>query len=319
MKRLSKILVFLAIACACRSTAAKDTCRVGLYITSLYDFKIKEKSFNTSFWLWRVYKDTGHQFDFARTTEVVNAKKAEFGPYQTDDRKPYIWSTQQVKAEVRQDWKVGNYPFDHQKLVIELEDSHYDLDALLCVADTANSRMDPGIHFGDFHIAGFRVYDQQHKYPTTYGDPNLKGSSSYSRIVAEITLERKNSWRLLVMLITGLVVAFAIALSSLYISPKHSSPRMGLCVGGLFSSVGSKYVTENIVPPGSSWTLVGNLHNLTFIAILVIIIVSIRSIINFENGKLEMTLGKDRNWFRAILGVYSACFALLIALAAWSH
>lgn len=312
-----KRFLLLALVLPALALRAGDTCKLGIYVLSLYDFKVKEKSFNTNFWMWRVYRQKSG-FDFEKTTEIVNAKAAEFGNQQIDNREPYNWTTQMVKAETRMDWKVGNYPFDRQKLIIELEDSHYDTSALILLADKENSRLDPNIRFGDFEITGFQISDGVHTYPTTYGDPALKGQSSYSRITAVVTLARKNSWRLLIMLITGLVVAFAIGVSSLYISPKHSSPRMGLCVGALFSSVGSKYVTENIVPPGSSWTLVSNLHNLTFIAILVIIIISIRSIINFENGKLEKTLKWDRRWFRAVLGVYLLLFFSLIGMAAWS-
>jgi hypothetical protein len=32
--------------------AQKDTCKLGLYLNTVYDFNIEEKSFMADFWLW---------------------------------------------------------------------------------------------------------------------------------------------------------------------------------------------------------------------------------------------------------------------------
>jgi len=58
----------------------------------------------------------------------------------------------------------------------------------------------------------------------------------------------------------------------------HTDPRFGLCVGGLFAAVGNKYIVEGIVPSSNVVSMLDNIHNITFVYILIIISLSIFSL-----------------------------------------
>ncbi len=51
----------------------KDTCKVGVYITSLYDLNFSDNSFSTVYWLWFTYTNDG--LDPLKSFEVLNTKQ----------------------------------------------------------------------------------------------------------------------------------------------------------------------------------------------------------------------------------------------------
>lgn len=58
-------------------------------------------------------------------------------------------------------------------------------------------------------------------------------------------------------------IAFLISVISFTIQVQELEPRFGLPVGGLFATVGNKYIIDSILPETSAFTLVDTLHTLT--------------------------------------------------------
>src|SRR5262249_12108033 len=149
-----------------------------------------------------------------------------------------------------------------QLLTIEIEDSKYDASQLIYVADSINSRMDTSFNSKEWCIESFQLKSDVHTYATTYGDPELSGSSHYPRIIVKIWIKRNNSWRMLSKMLTGAYVAFLISCLVFFVSSENQDSRFGLCVGGLFAAIGNKYIVESIVPSSVVNTLMDNVHNL---------------------------------------------------------
>ena len=286
-------------------TAQKDTCNVGVYISNIYDYRLDEKSFMADFWMWINYKNDSLQFE--NVTEMTNSKTAEFSMYRHEKMVDWNWVTQKCKAQIMYDWDVAKFPFDKQHLRIEIEDSEYDTSQVIYQVDKANSKIASGINTKEWNIIDFSVHDEIKTYETTYGNPSLSGQSSYSRIVAEITIKRNNSWLMLAKMMTGAYVAFLIACFVFFISPDNPDSRFGLCVGGLFAAIGNKYIVESVVPTSTTNTLMDNAHNLTFSFILLIVIFTILSIYLFESespGKKRLAKLVDRYSFYSIFFLY---------------
>ena len=115
------------------SFAQKDTCQLGLYINSVYDFDLENKSFMADFWVWMNYKNDSLKFDEA--LELPNSKTAEFSHYSVEKKGEINWATQKCKAQVMYQWDVSKFPFDEQRLRIELEDAKYDASQMVYLAD----------------------------------------------------------------------------------------------------------------------------------------------------------------------------------------
>jgi hypothetical protein len=123
---------------------------------------------------------------------------------------------------------------------------------------------------------------------------------------------------MLFKMLTGAYVAFFISSLVFFISSENQDSRFGLCVGGLFAAIGNKYIVESIVPSSTTYTLMDNVHNLTFTSILVMVIVSIVSLHFFESGdpkKIKLSLKIDRIVFYTIVALYALTNIFLVQLA----
>ena len=83
MKTRFLLPIFLLMNCL-GAFAQKDTCRVGIYINSLYDFDLDDKSFMSDFWIWQTYRNDSLQFE--NVVEVPNSKETDFSHYDLEKK-----------------------------------------------------------------------------------------------------------------------------------------------------------------------------------------------------------------------------------------
>ncbi|HWA05419.1 MAG TPA: hypothetical protein VG961_02645 [Ignavibacteria bacterium] len=311
-KIISAVILFLMLSAVSRS--ADDTCKVGIYFNSLTDFNISDQSFSADFWMWFNYKNDSLQFNDA--LEVTNSKSSSFSNYAKTKKEGVNWDMVKFNSVVFKEWDVSAFPFDKQKLTLHIDHTIYDTRKLAFITDAGNSAIDSNLVLSNWKIDSLAFYVNNQTYNTTFGDPVIKGSSTYPSVTADIYLTRENSWNTLFKMLTGVYVAFSIVLLAFFVKP---SDRLGLCVGGLFAAVGNKYIIESVVPSTVSNTLFDNIHNITFIAIFVILVVAVISFKWNETEKPEY-LAKakklDRLSFYSVTLVYVILNTFLIMRAA---
>jgi hypothetical protein len=278
-----RFVLFLLLLClSINGWAQKDTCYLGIYINKIYDFKIEDKSYMADFWMWVNYKNDSLKFE--NGIEITNSKATDFSHFTIEKKAGWNWASQKCKAEITQQWDLSKFPFDKQVLKIQIENTQYDISTVIYKADTINSKLDSGINSLEWCVNSFSIKENTRTYATTYGNPALSGKSAYAGVMAEIVIERKNSWIKLMKMLTGAYVAFLISVLVFFISSENQDSRYGLCVGGLFTAIGNKYIVESSVPSSTGNTLMDNVHNLTFIFILLIVAVVTVSLHFFEAG-----------------------------------
>lgn len=308
------LFCFLFIVNINISFAQKDTCKIGMYVLSLSDFKIDDQSFKADFWIWFIYDNDSLVMKDA--IEVMNAKSTEFSNYSIEKKGGKNWAQMKCKAVINQNWDVTKFPFDKQNLFIKIEHTMLDEDEVVFVADSENSKIDSTFFLDDWDINSFQLKSIKRTYNTTFGDPVLKGSSTYPGVEAEIIITRAHSQGILVKMLTGVYVAFSIALLGFLIKPSLAD-RLGLCVGGIFAAVGNKYIIESVVPSSTANTLLDSIHNLTFVAILIMIALTVVSLkwSDTEDEKLKMRSQKiDRISFAVLLvGFITANIILILS------
>lgn len=286
MKRIYLFFILFFI-CTTNLFSQKDTAVGGIYVNNIYDLDIKDQSVCVDLWVWMNTRDSA---SFEGRLEIPGAKSVEFSNYFIEEKGGYFWTAQKCKAELYIDWNIKNYPFDSQILKFRIEETEFDTSGILYIADTLNSRLDSTVKFSEWNIASFKVYSSVSRYNTTYGDPLLNGESFYPAITVEVLLDRVEPWMAFFKMLTGVYVAFLISVIVFFIKPINVDPRFGLCVGGLFASVGNKYVVESSLPAAASNTLVDYVHNLTFLSLLIIISISVISLYLYEKD------GKYKKW-----------------------
>lgn len=278
-----------------------DTCKLGVYITSIYDLNMAESSFKADFWMWFNYSDTTKGYE--NTTEVMNSKNHEFSLTDSEVIDSINWATTKVKAELKQSWDVKNFPFEHQDLNIIIEDANNDSELLVFIADSLNSKYNKNIQLDGWKIDSFSIQSSNTTYETSYGNPSLSGNSEYSRIVATFRLSR-DSVGLFLKLFTGVYVAFIISMLVFFIDPIFVDPRFGLSVGALFAAVGNKYIVDSIMPETTDFTLVDKIHSVTFMFIFLSVLISVISLNIYKKDLHKKSKKLDRISFGIITSGY---------------
>ncbi|HET6992818.1 MAG TPA: hypothetical protein VFJ43_15900, partial [Bacteroidia bacterium] len=194
-----------------------------------------------------------------------------------------------------------------QTLDVMLEETDMDTSQLVYIADTANSKIDKSVVLNGWKISDFKLVPSVYTYNTTYGDPTLKGNSSYARLSISTRIERESK-NIFLKLFLGLYVAFLIALSVFFLDGAEIGARTSLAVGALFASVGNKYIVDSSLPDHSSFTIVDKIHDATFALILISIVFSIIS-----NGIVRGGNHKKAQRFDLI------CFSFLVIAYAVVH
>ena len=294
----------------------KDTCNVGLFITSLHDFNMAEESFTADFWLWFNYKnDSLHLLE---TREIANSKSVESTIQDSEKKGNVNWSSEKIRAVLKHYWQLENFPFDKQELEIEIEEAIYNTSAMIYLPDKINSKYDANnIALKGWEITGFAIEPNIKTYQTTYGDPALTGKSAYPSVKAKITLERV-AGGLFYKLFTGVYVSFLITMMVFFIDPIEVDPRFGLSVGGLFASVGNKYIVDSILPETSSFTLIDKVHAITFFYILLSVVLSAFSLHLSKTNRTDLSRKSDKISFIAFTSSYLIINFWLIADAAFN-
>ncbi|MCX5943865.1 MAG: hypothetical protein NTZ53_00825 [Cyanobacteria bacterium] len=251
--------------------------KVGIYITRLDNFNLKQKSFDASFWLWSVMpNDVSSRLD---SVEFVNSEAIKLSNSYSKKTPSGVWNQRKVMGTFHHDWDMRNFPFDHQDLLIELEESEDYLSELVYVPDPAESIVD-----GDLEIKGWRIVSSEVRagsktYMSHFGDPAIKAGNptSFTRMNVTVRLKRTNMtafWKYT----AGAYVAAVIALSSYAFHVDQGqtmSPRFGLLAAAVFAAIISLRSESSELGTTEYNTLVDQVH---LIALLYVIVATLTGV-----------------------------------------
>ncbi len=282
------------------SLLAQSQASVGLYVTSLYDLDLANKSFNVDFWLWFNYTDSSLRP--METVEIANAKEFTFSLPDTENENGKLWACHKCKAVVKKEWDLRHFPFDKQMLDIRIEDAILDASALRYIPDSSHSTYDKSIELDEWVIKDFRIRPDDKTYATNFGNPNLESQSTYPALMATFELHR-NGVGLFFKLFVGIYVAYLISLVVFFMGPDNPE-RFGLIVGALFAGVANKYIVDSIMPRTIMLTLPDKIHNVTFAYIILHLVMTVVAHRLAATQRLKKGWGSDRYAFMASLVSY---------------
>jgi len=187
------IFNLLSAQSGCYAQEAKpDTVRTGIYITSIHDIDFKQKEYTIIFWLWLKYKYK--DFDFLQNLEVPLAKTVSRSFATVDSSNDRIFMLMKLQCVMKDSWKIGNFPFDQQKLRLSIENSQYDSHSLVFIADTLGKHYDPRFTLNGWNIDSCIISTGIKAYETGFGDESLaKPHSEYSAFRVRLSIRRDAS------------------------------------------------------------------------------------------------------------------------------
>jgi hypothetical protein len=246
-----------------------DTVSVGIYVTSIHDIDFKQKEYTVTFWLWLKYKNKA--FDFLQNLEIPQAKTVARSFSTVDSTGDSIYMLMKLQCVMKDSWKIGDFPFDSQKLRLSIENSQYDSRSLIFVADTLGKHYDPRFTLNGWTIDSCIISTGTKAYETAFGDASLaKPHTEYSAYRVRISINR-DAGGLFWKMFLGMYIAFLIAYICFYIHADGIDSRFGLSVGSLFAVIGNKYIIDSSLPESTSFTLVDTLHGITLFFIFAVI------------------------------------------------
>jgi hypothetical protein len=295
------------------ATEPPDTVRIGSYIISVHDINFHNKEYTIRFWLWLLYDNPS--FDFVNQIDITNAKSIDKPEPIMDMVNGKTWQLMKMKCTMKQNWKVEDFPFDKQHLVVHIENSIFDNSSLVFVPDQAGSTYDKEMTIDGWNITRFEVNTSTNEYGTVFGDPRPpEQHSEYAEFNIEMDIER-DAWGLFMKIFIGMYIAFLISMLSFTPAPSELEPRFGLPVGGLFAAVGNKYIIDSLLPESSSFTLVDSLHTATFLSIFATLLVSAICLRLHDRGKHDLRDKVNRWGSRLVVSAFVIVNVILIILA----
>lgn len=316
MNSLRTLLVLVLLSSLfTKAQAQPDSVTVGSYVISVHDINFRDKEYTMRFWLWFLYDNP--DFDFSTQLDIPNAKSIDPPEITLDSVGNKAWAIMKMKATMKESWKVADFPFDKQHLKVQIENALFDINSLVFKPDIKGSTYDKEEALDGWQITNFKVSTQLNDYETGFGDPSPhRDYQNFSAFLIELDIER-NAWGLFLKIFIGMYIAFLISIISFTIQVQELEPRFGLPVGGLFATVGNKYIIDSILPETSAFTLVDTLHTLTFFGIFSTLVVSAIALRKFDNGKKESAIRFNYLGSRLVIGFYVVANLIIVALAIW--
>jgi hypothetical protein len=290
-----------------------DTVRTGVYITSIHDINFKDKEYTIDLWLWLKYNNK--DFDFVKNLEIPQAKTVEKSFSTIDSADGKIYLLMKLQCVMKDTWAINNFPFDKQRLRFSIENSQFDSDAMVFVADTLGKHFDPRFTLRGWNVDSLNINTGIKQYETAFGDESLKKPhTEYSNYKIRMVISR-DAMGLFWKVFLGMYVAFLIAYMCFYIHPDSIDSRFGLSVGALFAVIGNKYIIDSTLPESTTFTLVDMLHGLTLLFILTVIICTSYTLKLIKQNKMEKAIKIDFICAQVLLASYVVLNAYFIYTA----
>jgi hypothetical protein len=315
---LSFVVLCVAGTAVAEEATSPEVCKIGVYLIDLHQLEIQKRNFSANFWLWSLC--AREQRQPLKTIEFVNANATAASLDQVLVRDGVYWAARKIDGSFRHGWDVRNFPFDRHVLVVAMEEGVDDSKTFQHEADP-RSGYDKRIVVPGWRISGLRLVASQREYDTTFGDPSLPADASgyYSRLQAEISVSRTNTFTSFFKMASVVYVAATLALLSFLFhldSGGSFGSRISFLAGSLFATVINMRVASTELGSDEGLTLIDLIHITALVLIISTTILTIIADRQLETGKKQSVRRFD--FHNAIIcgTVFIAANVALIAVAA---
>lgn len=272
MKKIAFLLFFISILqldIAAQSVSAPIKLKYGLYLKRLVP-NFKENKFYAEFYWWTSFRNdslvTGFSNDEIMNLQYVNGSEtpanaiAEEIQEQRDLGDGNFYCSGFHQGYFFFDPEFRSYPFDKQKLLIEIEHTLLLQNQVEIEPDIKSykfSNMSPGTYglsaelfnnsSSGMKIRNSDIMSGSSVYNSNFGDPDFPAESKYSRLTYSICLDR-----VVEPYITKLFIPLAIILFLVYfvffIPPDKLDMAAGLTVTSLLSAIAFQFTINSDLP-----------------------------------------------------------------------
>jgi hypothetical protein len=235
---LAALAAFIPAANA--ASAEPESRTVGVYLINVGKTDLQASSYDIDFYIW--FASDNPNANFTRNAprfDFMNALDATVTPSQV---KPNYYEAR-VKGTFVKNMDFRQYPFDTQKLTVEVE-GFEPVEKLVLKPDTASSGFDDLINVPGWTLGGSSSQVVDHHYR----------EGTFSRYVFTFELERTPLSSFLKTVFPIMIIT-TIAMLAFWMSSAHLAARMGLAASTLLAAVAAQLSAAGQLPPIGYLTL----------------------------------------------------------------
>lgn len=310
---------------------------VGFYVAQIHDVDVKAGTFGTEFYYWMRHLSQPHEKDEKSTEkddpdkEDKEIERVEFTNGKLDGP-PEEFERKRIGKETYVCWKaigafrfqpqLRNYPFDRQRLEIQIEHPTLEIERVVYEDDRATYERsgEPKERWGlkgSVEIPEYEIRAVERKtlgstYKTDFGDPeSQKEQSVYSRFVVSITIARLFG-PYFYKIVLPLCVILGMAYLVFYLPPKEIQSATGLAITALLSCIAFDVTVAQNLPSVGYLVVSDKFFMATYFLLFGNLCQSVITYNFFENGKSELADKWDRVCRIVFPILYALAFAYLL-------
>ena len=255
------LLLTFALFASTSNAAERSTPRIGLYLSDLGDFDIRNKTFVASFWLWSSVP--AGAADPLADLDFPTAAKIDLLNSVTVEKDGKVVFQKKYRGVFRHDWQLANYPFNRIRLVLPIEAASHEIDAFEMHVDRYDSGIDPDISVDGWRIDGWNLEPGTKVYASSFGvrTTSEAARSEYARLslgIDVVQIQGFGFFTMIVVPITAMIITLASFL--LPLDTTYLAIRAGFLTTSLLSTVLSFKLSAGILGSPTVVTLVDGIH-----------------------------------------------------------
>ena len=325
--KFSFILIIALFSSLQSFALSKPKIYVGFYIKSLKT-DIKEEIVSIDFYYWYRFKTPKDTADISKYCDIeyVNGDITMEEIYEKKKigvLKDQYYKHGRIKGDFSFSLDYTNYPFDKQKILIQIEHAYFTLDQIELIPDTISySRTNTNRNFWGISedldskdiLINKSYFDVDHRvYETDFGDIGLKEKqSSYSRLSYFINFSRNYipyTFKFLIPIIIILSLSYLV----FYIPAESLELACSLTVTSLLAAIAFQWTISDDLPNIGYLTTVDKIFYLAYLLIMLAMVQTVwtYNLVKNDNEKLAIKLEMLGRWFFPILFVGFSFYFIL--------
>ncbi len=260
---------------------------VGVYVTRIGEFSLKEGTWAADFDIWFRWNDP--RIDPGENFRIVNGRvdqKEKVDGYVEGESRYERYS---VNARFSKLFDPSRFPFSDEVLVIQVEDGSLQAEALRYVVDQEGCGIDHLAIPQVLKVTRLLTAVKLHGYGSCRGDPRFPAGSTdmHSRFNFAVFVSIPGVGLFFVLFQT-LFISVSIAFIVFFIKPIFVDPRFGLGVGAVFAAVGNNIFMVTMLPQGERISLTNMVNGIGLGTIFLTLVQSTISLY------IEDTMGSEK-------------------------
>lgn len=292
---------------------------IGLYVNDIQEVDFLTHSYAVDLYVWFRWKSP--DLNPAKAMEFMN----RYAP--TDHQRDMLldkpkalpdgnlYEVLREQGRFATKFGLARYPFDQQKLKVEIEDTLASATDQIYVPDQVPVLLNPNITLPGFIVGKPIMKIENHVYPTNFGDTTAQTNESYSRVTVEIPVSRALATVTVKAFLPVLLIVICASLI-FFIMPSRVDGRIGLGITALLTLVALQLTGSSSLPEVGYLMLIDKIYLASYAFIIAALARVVVTSWTGEDGReVREVAREDRKWAAILFAAYAVAIALS---AAWT-